>query len=226
MRMQDLVRETGIPRTAIHHYQREGLLPPATKTAPNAALYGPEHVERLRIIRALRGDELGPMPMRTVRRVLEMVDGGIEPELAATLCSLPVGLSEEPGKKARGGQGSLSDVARRAGLSHSAARQLQDAGLLVGRPGPGDSRAYDAADVTAARVLADILSSEAIEIEDLDPIGELVGELVRYERVLTTLATARLETGEAAERRRSMFRGLHALHTYLFSRLVAEPDAG
>ena len=224
--MQDLVRETGIPRTAIHHYQREGLLPPATKTAPNAALYGPEHVERLRIIRALRGDELGPLPMPTVRRVLEMVDAGVEPELAATLCSLPAGLSEDPGRKASSGQGSLSDVARRAGLSHSTARQLQDAGLLVGRPGPGDSRVYDAADVTAARVLAEILSSEAIQAEDLDPIGELVGELVRYERVLTTLATSRLDPDEAPERRRSLFRGLNALHTYLFSRLVAEPDAG
>ncbi len=226
MRMQELVRETGIPRTAIHHYQREGLLPPATKTAPNAALYGPEHVERLKLIRALRGDELGPLPMSTVRRVLEMVDGGVEPEVAATLCSLPVGTAQSAGRKGRRGSPSLSEVARDAELSLSTARRLQEAGLLVGRPGPGGSTVYDEADATAARIVADILSNEAIKLEDLDPIGELVGELVRYEKVLTTLATARSEPEEAAERRRSMFRGLNALHTYLFARLVAEPDAG
>lgn len=226
MRMQDLVRETGLPRTAIHHYIREGLLPPSTKTAPNAALYGPEHVERLKLIRALRGDELGPLPMSTIRLVLEMVEGGVEPEVAATLCSLPAGHGEPSGRKGRRGSASLSGVARDTGLSLSTARSLQDAGLLLGRPGAGGARVYDQADVTAAKVIAEILSNEAIKLEDLDPIGELVGELVRYEKVLATLATARSEPEEAAERRRSMFRGLHALHTYLFARLVAEPDAG
>ena len=54
-------------------------------------------------------------------------------------------------------------------------------------------------------------------------IAELVGELVRYEQALTSLITARAETGEASERQHALFQGLHVLHTYLFSRLVPEP---
>ena len=223
MRMKELVDTTGVPRTAIHHYQREGLLPPANKTAPNAALYGPEHVERLKLIRALRSDELGPLPMDGVRQVLDMVARGVEAEMAAALWSLPGGIGKGESSGARGGERSLSEVAHDAGMSLSTARALNGSGLLVGRAGEGDARVFDQTDAAAAMLLADLLSHEAIQAADLDPIAELVGELVRYEKVLASLATAKLSSAEGAERRRAMYQGLHALHTYLFSRLVPEP---
>ena len=222
MRMKELVETTGVPRTAIHHYQREGLLPPANKTAPNSALYGPEHVERLSLIRALRGDELGPFPVEGVRQVLDMVDRGVEAEVAATLCSLPGSLRMSGSAGARKGERSLSDVAHDAGLSLSTARALHGSGLLLGRSGSGEARVFDEVDAGAARLVAELLSTEGVESADLDPIAELVGELVRYEKALASLATAKASPAEGAERRRAMFRSLHALHTYLFSRLVPE----
>ena len=76
MRMRDLVNESGVPRTAIHHYQREGLLPPGRKTATNAATYDAEHLDRLRLIQALRSDELGPFPLERIRAILALVDAG------------------------------------------------------------------------------------------------------------------------------------------------------
>ena len=66
-----------------------------------------------------------------------------------------------------------------------------------------------AADAAAARVLAEFLSHDAIRPADLDPIAELVGELVRYEQALTSLITARARTGEASERQHALFQGLH-----------------
>jgi DNA-binding transcriptional MerR regulator len=223
MRMKELVEATGVPRTAIHHYQREGLLPPATKTAPNSALYGPEHADRLKLIRSLRSDELGPLPLEGVRQVLEMVDRGVEPEVAVALHALPggVGRSVSPGR--RRGERSLSEVARDAGMSLSTVRALHGSGLLPGRPGPGDTRVFDEADAAAAGVIADLLSHEAVRPEDLDPIAELVSELVRYERALVSLIAAKAKTGEASERPHALFQGLHAVHTYLFSRLIPEP---
>lgn len=223
MRMKELVEATGVPRTAIHHYQREGLLPPAIKTARNAALYGAEHVKRVKLIRSLRSDELGPFPMEGVRRVLEMVERGVEPEVAAALYSLPGGLGKSGPSEGRRGERSLSDVAHDAGMSLSTARALHGSGLLLGRGGPGESRVFDEADAAAARVIGELLSHEAIRPEDLDPIAELVGELVRYERALASLVTAKAEAGEASERQHALFQGLHVLHTYLFSRLVPEP---
>ena len=221
--MRELVDTTGVRRTAIHHYQREGLLPAAKKTAPNAALYGPEHVERLKLIRALRGDELGPLPMEGVRQVLDMVDRGVEAEVAAALCSLPGGLGKTESAGTRMGERSLSEVAHDAGMSLSTARALNGSGVLVGRAGAGDTRVFNETDAAAARLLADLLSHEGVQPADLDPIAELVGELVRYENVLASLATAKRSSAEGAELRRTMYQSLHALHTYLFSRLVPEP---
>jgi len=160
MRMKDLVDATGVPRTAIHHYQREGLLPPATKTAPNAALYGAEHVERLKLIRRLRSDELGPLSVAGVREVLNMVDRGVEAEVAAALYSLPGGFGRSGGASSGRAGRSLSDVAHQAGLSLSTARALQESGLLPGRVGDGDSRVFDEADAVAARLIAQLLSYE------------------------------------------------------------------
>lgn len=224
MRMKELAATTGVPRTAIHHYQREGLLPPAQKTAPNAAVYGAEHVKRLAIIRSLRGDELGPMPLSGVREVLAMVDRGMEPEVAAALYFLPGGVGRSrpvpAGKRVR----SLSDVAREAGLSLSSVRGLHESGLLPGRAEADGSRVFDEADAAAARLLAGLLSHEGVLSSDLDPIAELVGELVRYEKALTRLVTSKMDPNEVPERRHAIYQGLHALHTYLFSRLVPEPD--
>lgn len=223
MRMKELVEQSGVPRTAIHHYQREGLLPPANKTARNAATYGPEHVERLRLIRSLRGEELGPLPVMAVRQVLEMVDRGVETEIAAAIWSLPGSLGGSRGGRARKAELSLSQVAHDAGISLRTARDLHAAGLLPGRAGAGDAPEFDEADVQAARLIADLLSDETVQPEDLDPIAELVGELVRYEKALAGLATVNLEAAEGTARRLALQHNLRVLHTYLFGRLVPEP---
>jgi len=223
--MRELVAESGVPRTAIHHYQREGLLPPATKTAPNAAVYGDEHVRRLQLIRALRGEELGPLPIDGVREVLDLVDRGIEPAVAAALHRLPGSLGVPVRGRARKEDRSLSDVAREAGASLSSVRAWHEAGLLPGRAGTEEARTFDAADVAAARLIRDLLAHEGVRATDLDPIAELVGELVRYERAFATLATPNADEGEAVKRRAATLHGLHTLHAYLFSRVDPGPAA-
>lgn len=225
MRMRELVRESGVPRTAIHHYRREGLLPPATKTAPNAALYGQEHVDRLKLIQAWRGDELGPLTIEQIRRAIDMVERGVEPDVAARMSSLP-GATAEASSKGRKARLTLSDVAHEAGLSRSVTRSLHEAGLLVGVREPDGPTTFDEGDVAAAGVMRDVLAHEGVQPSDLEPIGELVSELARYEGALARLAAAQLPPVEAAARRRSLYRGLQALHLYLFRRLPREPSSG
>ena len=223
MRMRELVEATGLPRTAIHHYQREGLLPPGKKTAANAAVYGEEHVARLRLIQALRTDEMGPFPLERVRAVLALVDAGVEPEVATALHSLP-GTLRPPGDTIGSTRMlAVSDLAREAGLSLVAARQLVDAGLILGVEGKGGARVFDGADLGVARLMAEFLEATEIRVDDLEPIAELVSETERYERALIDLATSRLDADAAAERRHTMSRSLNALHTYLYLRAV--PDA-
>jgi DNA-binding transcriptional MerR regulator len=53
VRISELVERSGIPLSAVKYYQREGLLPEGERTAPNQVDYGEEHVQRLRLVRAL-----------------------------------------------------------------------------------------------------------------------------------------------------------------------------
>jgi DNA-binding transcriptional MerR regulator len=77
--MRDLVRETGLPRETIHFYMQQGLLPRPLKTGRNTALYGPEHLERLRRIRELQEQQF--LPLKAIRAVLDdTAEEGFTPE--------------------------------------------------------------------------------------------------------------------------------------------------
>jgi DNA-binding transcriptional MerR regulator len=76
MRMRELSRHSGVPVATIKYWIQEGLVPPGTPTAPNQATYTEAHLERLRVIVALReGAGLG---IAALRRVFRTVDGAEE----------------------------------------------------------------------------------------------------------------------------------------------------
>ncbi|CAN5651662.1 MerR family transcriptional regulator [soil metagenome] len=72
MRISDLATETGVSIPTIKFYLREGLVPPGTRTAPNQADYGSEHIHRIRLIRALT--EVGGLSVAATLRVLVAAD--------------------------------------------------------------------------------------------------------------------------------------------------------
>lgn len=73
MRVSRLSELTGIPVPTIKFYIRDGLVPKGTATARNQAIYGQEHVDRLRLIRALTG--IGRLSLETsARDVLAAID--------------------------------------------------------------------------------------------------------------------------------------------------------
>jgi DNA-binding transcriptional MerR regulator len=93
MRMAELSRRSGIPTATIKYYLREGLLAPGEASAPNQAEYGPEHLDRLSLIRALR--EAADLTITTISRVftaMEASTGANPPEYL----SIAVGALSEP----------------------------------------------------------------------------------------------------------------------------------
>ncbi len=72
MRMGELSSATGVAVPTIKYYLREGLLPSGERTHPNQAAYGPEHVRRVRLIRALI--EVGGLSVATAGDVLALLD--------------------------------------------------------------------------------------------------------------------------------------------------------
>ena len=66
--ISQLEEETGVARSTIHHYLREGCLPAPQKTAASRALYTDVHVELLREIVALRAEGV---PLADIRARLQ-----------------------------------------------------------------------------------------------------------------------------------------------------------
>lgn len=73
MRMAELARRSGLPVATLKFYLREGLLEPGRSTSVNQAVYGEQHLERLRLIRAL--SKVAGLPLQKIREVVQAVSG-------------------------------------------------------------------------------------------------------------------------------------------------------
>jgi MerR family copper efflux transcriptional regulator len=74
MRIAGFLRETGLPRSTVRFYERVGLLAPDLSAAGNGyRVYGPQHVERARLVRL--GQGLG-FSIREILALMRAWDGG------------------------------------------------------------------------------------------------------------------------------------------------------
>jgi DNA-binding transcriptional MerR regulator len=76
LKMKELTVATGLPKSTIHYYAQEGLLPEPTKTSPNMAYYHPSCVERLLFIKEIQAER--NLPLRAIKRLLKEKDQGRE----------------------------------------------------------------------------------------------------------------------------------------------------
>jgi DNA-binding transcriptional MerR regulator len=72
MKVSELSDRSGLPVQTIKYYIREGLLPKGAATAATRAEYDDTHLDRLRLIRALR--DVGDLPIASVKRIVQAVD--------------------------------------------------------------------------------------------------------------------------------------------------------
>ncbi|MFE0047600.1 MerR family transcriptional regulator [Streptomyces albireticuli] len=96
MKISELSRTTGVPVASIKYFRRQGLLPAGRATAATLAEYGDEHVQRVRLIKALT--TLGGLSIAATRDVLAAVDGAEGPDgtLKAISYALPVPVAQAP----------------------------------------------------------------------------------------------------------------------------------
>ena len=71
MKISELSAVTEVSVPTLKYYLREGLLPPGEALTRTSASYGEEHVERVRLIRALTG--VGGLSLMTTKAVLEAI---------------------------------------------------------------------------------------------------------------------------------------------------------
>ncbi|WP_323004166.1 Cd(II)/Pb(II)-responsive transcriptional regulator [Denitromonas sp.] len=71
MQIGELARACGVDVDIIRYYEKEGLLPVATRAPNGYRLFGPQHAERLAFIRHCRALD---MPLAEIRHLIEVAD--------------------------------------------------------------------------------------------------------------------------------------------------------
>lgn len=155
MRIGELSAASGVPLPTVKYYLRENLLPAGERTARNQADYGPEHLTRLRLVRALV--EVGGLSVADTRRVLEAADNPDLPlddvlgEAHVAVTNRPTPSRPEPGWSA------ARDLVRRTAEAR-------------GWRFEGDAPALDRAADAAAAVLS-------MDVPELIPLLDVYAEV-------------------------------------------------
>lgn len=188
MRMQELAERSGLPRTTIHHYTREGLLPPARKTAPNAAEYETAHLERLRLITRLRDEESGGLSISEIREVLALRESGVDLRGAVRL------VKEDVAPPDGAGWTELAGLAEAAGCKVAFAERLIAAALLSAAP----DGSYTPGDLLVTRACHGVCEGRGVDAADLTPLADLIREVGHYSDTLVEVQGVR-SGGDAGE---------------------------
>jgi len=102
VRVSELARASSVSVATIKYYIREGLLPAGELTAPNQADYGERHLDRLRLIRALR--DVAGLSIDAIAQIVAALDRGDSQGVEGLLghCDLPrlAGVEETVGEDA------------------------------------------------------------------------------------------------------------------------------
>lgn len=173
--MSELSERSGVAVPSIKFYLREGLLPTGEYTSPNQASYGDEHVQRLRLVRALI--DVGGLSVSAVRTVLAAVDD----------TELPLDWAFGMAQRAIPGSVVTADVDADSEGTRAVAALLDDAGWKVSDNNPGR--------VMAARVIDSYYRLGH---------GRLVSALPAYLRAAEIVAEADLITVTEARDRAEM----------------------
>jgi len=89
VKISELSRDSGVPVASIKWFKRQGLLPEGRATSVTMVEYGPDHVKRLRLIKALT--TVGGLSIAATREVLAAIDEARSP--AQTLKAVSYAMS-------------------------------------------------------------------------------------------------------------------------------------
>lgn len=216
LRMKDLCEATGLERQAIHFYIQQGLLPPGEKTGRNMAWYGPEHLERLQLIKRLQSEQF--LPLKAIKALLDGRDGGFTPEQQAFLTRVKGRLGprlEEGEKRDRLIDGAT--LAERAGIDLEDLEEAIEVGAVGARR--RDDGGWDVvlADAWMIELFGQMRSlgftrELGFTVKDVLFYEEAISRLFQEEMRLISGRLAALPPEQAAE---MIERALPVIHTFL-----------
>lgn len=219
-RVEEIAAAGDVSVDTIRYYQTKGLLPPPRRRG-RVALYGNEHLRRLRRIRELQRRGLS---LAVIGRLLKGTLSKADAELMAAVADAEAEGEEE--------FISMEELARRSGVPSTLLRAVQRAGLVLGRTVDGEER-FTTADLEILRLGLRILEY-GLPLDQLLEIGSRYHEASREvallavslfdEYVRKTVRAESKNEEEAATRLVAAFRELlpaiTALVSHHFRRLL------
>lgn len=134
LKMKKLTLATGLPKSTIHFYAQEGLLPPPAKTSPNMAYYHPSCVERLLFIKEIQAER--DLPLKAIKRLLKEKEEGREITPMLELQDVLFGRSDRRRINA-------PEFRRETGLTSAQLKMVSAAGIIL----PLEDGRYDHEDL-------------------------------------------------------------------------------
>jgi DNA-binding transcriptional MerR regulator len=128
--MKDLIAETGLTRDTIHFYIAEGLVPPPTRKRRNMAWYGPEHLQRLNVIKTLQQERF--LPLKAIKAVLQHGEHDAGISFTAGQADLIARLKAElrDAQRNRAATVALDEIALAAPLERAELEELATKGVI------------------------------------------------------------------------------------------------
>jgi DNA-binding transcriptional MerR regulator len=206
LKMQDLAAATGVPKSTILHYLKEGLLPKPYKTSWNMAYYLPACVERITFIKVLQSKYR--LSLALIRQFLQ--EGKLSPEIEPflELRSVIFGRRDEQDLL------DLESFCRATGLTAVEVEELGRAGLLL----PLEPERFDAEDLAIGRTLKRCLEL-GITPEESSFYPLLAHEIVDHEMAIRDRLVQGLSLEENATLTLELTRGARALRPYVIDRM-------
>jgi len=205
MKMKDLADATGVPKSTILLYVKEGLLPQPVKTSPNMAYYDPSCVQRIAFIKQVQSTRR--LPLAAIKGLLKEMDRGRDITPLLELQSTVFGTASEKMSAGR--------FAKASGLTREQLAILVEMDLII----PLEKERFDGQDLELARQLKTCLE-QGLDLEDLLFYPRFARQIVDEEIRLREKWTQGLEFSENASLTLELTRMARGLRAYVIDRTL------
>jgi DNA-binding transcriptional MerR regulator len=213
LRMKELTRATGLPKSTILHYLHQGLLPEPVKTSPNMAYYDPECIDRIKFIQHLQRHHR--LSLFEIKRMMELSGEALDLSARLELKELVFGPARQEVLLDR------DAFCEETGLSAVQVRRLLKARLLL----PMEKGRFDSEDTAMGRMFARGFSL-GLRIEDATYYVELGEKIVDHEMALRGRMIRQLSDKDEALLTMEMVKNARMSRTYIIDRLFQRRVAG
>lgn len=154
MKMNELVRRTGVRKATIHFYISQGLLPKPRKTERNMAYYDETYVDRIALIKELQVRWF--LPLNIIKDVISRTDGKLSPSELDVIKTGSRWLihSEEHRRKYK--PHTLNQLSLKTGLPAEDILDMERQEIISSTQGKSGTRTYRDIDIRIAEAFAAI----------------------------------------------------------------------